>query len=106
YVAIQAFVDPAGQAQLDPLVDRARAETDCVVTHGFGPRYLHSTGQLHKGGPNTGLFVQVVDDAGEEVPIPGRDFGFRRLIHSQAAGDLASLEERERRIVRVRLEDL
>jgi transaldolase/glucose-6-phosphate isomerase len=106
YVAIQAFVDPARQAQLDPLVDRARAETDSVVTRGFGPRYLHSTGQLHKGGPNTGLFVQVVDDAGEEVPIPGRDFGFRRLIHSQAAGDLASLEERERRIVRVRLEDL
>ena len=106
YVAIQAFVDPARQAHLDPLVDRARAETGCVVTHGFGPRYLHSTGQLHKGGPNTGLFVQVVDDAGDEVPIPGRDFGFRRLIHSQAAGDLASLEERERRIVRVRLEDL
>jgi phosphoglucose isomerase-like protein len=106
YIAIQAFVDPARQAQLDPLVDRARTETGCVVTHGFGPRYLHSTGQLHKGGPNTGLFVQVVDNAGDEVPIPGRDFGFRRLIHSQAAGDLASLEERERRIVRVRLEDL
>jgi hypothetical protein len=77
-----------------------------VVTHGLGPRYLHSTGQLHKGGPNTGLFVQVVDDAGAELSIPGRKFGFRRLIHSQAAGDLASLEERERRIVRIRLEDL
>jgi transaldolase / glucose-6-phosphate isomerase len=106
YVAIQAFVDPALQDDLDPLVERARAETGCVVTHGFGPRYLHSTGQLHKGGPSTGLFVQVVDDAGEELAIPGRDFGFRRLIHSQAAGDLASLEERGRRIVRVRLEDL
>jgi transaldolase/glucose-6-phosphate isomerase len=106
YVSIQAFVDPARQDELDPLVDRARAETRCVVTHGFGPRYLHSTGQLHKGGPNTGLFVQVVDDAGDELAIPGRDFGFRRLIHAQAAGDLASLEERGRRIVRVRLEDL
>jgi hypothetical protein len=106
YVSIQAFVDPARQDELDPLVDRARSETGCVVTHGFGPRYLHSTGQLHKGGPNTGLFVQVVDDAGVELPIPGRDFGFRRLIHSQAAGDLASLEERGRRIVRVRLEDV
>jgi transaldolase / glucose-6-phosphate isomerase len=107
YVAIQAFVDPAREPELAPLVERARALTGgCVVTHGLGPRYLHSTGQLHKGGPNTGLFVQVVDDAGDELPIPGRKFGFRRLIHSQAAGDLASLEERERRIVRVRLEHL
>jgi transaldolase / glucose-6-phosphate isomerase len=106
YVAIQAFVDPVRQDELDPLVDHARAETGCVVTHGFGPRYLHSTGQLHKGGPNTGLFVQVVDDAGDELPIPGRDFGFRRFIHAQAAGDLASLEERGRRIVRIRLADL
>jgi transaldolase/glucose-6-phosphate isomerase len=106
YVAIQAFVDPGRQDELDPLVDRARAETGCVVTHGFGPRYLHSTGQLHKGGPNTGLFVQVVDDPGDEVPIPGRKLGFRRLIQAQAAGDLSSLEERGRRIVRVRLEEL
>ena len=106
YVAIQAFVDPGREAELRPLVERARAETGCVVTRGLGPRYLHSTGQLHKGGPNTGLFVQVVDDAGDELRIPGRDFGFRRLIHAQAAGDLASLEERGRRIVRVRLEEL
>jgi transaldolase / glucose-6-phosphate isomerase len=106
YVAIQAFVDPGRQDELDPLVDRARDETGCVVTHGFGPRYLHSTGQLHKGGPNTGLFVQVVDDPGDEMPIPGRKLGFRRLIQAQAAGDLSSLEERGRRIVRVKLEDL
>jgi transaldolase / glucose-6-phosphate isomerase len=106
YVAIQAFVDPGRQDELDPLVDRARDETGCVVTHGFGPRYLHSTGQLHKGGPNTGLFVQVVDDPGDEVPIPGRKLGFRRLIQAQAAADLSSLEERGRRIVRVKLEDL
>jgi transaldolase/glucose-6-phosphate isomerase len=106
YVAIQAFVDPGRQDELDPLVDRARDETGCVVTHGFGPRYLHSTGQLHKGGPNTGLFVQVVDDPGDDVPIPGRKLGFRRLIQAQAAGDLSSLEERGRRIVRVKLEDL
>jgi transaldolase / glucose-6-phosphate isomerase len=106
YVAIQAFVDPEREAELEPLVERARAETGCVVTHNVGPRYLHSTGQLHKGGPNTGLFVQVVDDPGKEVAIPGRKFGFRRLIRAQAAGDFASLEERGRRIVRVRLEDL
>ena len=91
---------------VEPLLARAREDTGCVVTHGLGPRYLHSTGQLHKGGPNTGLFVQVVDDPGDEVSIPGKKFGFRRLIHSQAAGDLASLEERGRRIIRLRLGDL
>jgi glucose-6-phosphate isomerase len=105
YVAIQAFIDPLREAELEPVIERARG-TGCVVTHGLGPRYLHSTGQLHKGGPNTGLFVQVVDDPGGEVSIPGRKFGFRRLLRAQAAGDLASLEERGRRIVRVRLEDL
>jgi transaldolase/glucose-6-phosphate isomerase len=106
YVAVQAFIDPAREGELEPLLERARAETGCVVTHGLGPRHLHSTGQLHKGGPNKGLFVQVVDDPGDEVSIPGRRFGFRRLIRAQAAGDFASLEERGRRIVRVRLEDL
>jgi transaldolase / glucose-6-phosphate isomerase len=105
YVAIQAFIDPAREAELKPLIDRARA-TGCVVTHGLGPRYLHSTGQLHKGGPPTGLFVQVVDDYGAEIPIPGRPFGFGRLIRSQAEGNFRSLEERGRTIVRVRLEEV
>ena len=96
---------PGARDELAPLVARAH-ETGCVVTSGLGPRYLHSTGQLHKGGPNTGLFIQVVDDTGEELAIPGRDFGFGRLIRSQAAGDLAALEERGRRVVRIRLEDI
>ena len=106
YVAVQAFIDPSREKELQPLLDRAREETGCVVTHGLGPRYLHSTGQLHKGGPNKGLFIQVVDDPGSEVSIPGRKFGFRRLIRAQAAGDFSSLEERGRRIVRVRLEEI
>ncbi len=106
YVCFQAFIDPAHEDALDPLVERARRETGCVVTRGLGPRYLHSTGQLHKGGPNTGLFVQVIDDPGDELKIPGKPFGFRRLIRAQAAGDYASLQDRGRRIVRVRLEDL
>jgi transaldolase / glucose-6-phosphate isomerase len=105
YVCIQAFIDPAREAELEPLISRAR-ETGCVVTHGLGPRYLHSTGQLHKGGPNTGVFVQVVDDTGDELPIPGRPFGFGRLIRAQAAGDYEALKERGRRVARVRLEEL
>jgi hypothetical protein len=105
YIAVQAFVDPAREAELAPLVERARA-TGCVATFGVGPRYLHSTGQLHKGGPPTGRFVQVVDDPGAELEIPGREFGFRRLIQAQAEGDYAALQERGRPIVRIRLEDL
>jgi glucose-6-phosphate isomerase len=104
YVCIQAFIDPAREAELEPVVTRAR-ETGCVVTQGLGPRYLHSTGQLHKGGPNKGLFIQVVDETGDELDIPGCEFGFGRLIRSQAAGDLAALEERGRRVIRLRLED-
>jgi transaldolase / glucose-6-phosphate isomerase len=105
YIAILAFIDPAREAELEPLTVRARA-TGCAVTTGLGPRYLHSTGQLHKGGPNRGVFVQVVDDLGDELAIPDRDFGFRRLIAAQAAGDFQALKERGRRIVRVRLEDV
>ena len=108
YVCLQAFVDPTEDAEerLYDLAKRARSETGCVVTRGFGPRYLHSTGQLHKGGPPTGLFLQIVDDTGDELPIPGQPFGFGRLIRAQAAGDYASLKERGRRVARVRLEDL
>jgi transaldolase/glucose-6-phosphate isomerase len=105
YVCIQAFIDPAREHELAPLIARAH-ETGCVVTHGIGPRYLHSTGQLHKGGPNTGLFIQVVDDPGDELPIPGRDFGFAQLIRAQAKGDYESLKERGRRVARVRLDDV
>ena len=104
YVAVQAFVDPARVDDVQPLVDRARS-SGRVVTHGFGPRYLHSTGQLHKGGPNTVLCLQVVDDTGDELPIPGQKFGFARLIRAQASGDYESLKARGRRVARTRLED-
>ncbi|HEX2496809.1 MAG TPA: hypothetical protein VHK46_08240 [Gaiellaceae bacterium] len=102
YVAIQAFIDPEREAELEPLVRRAR-ETGAAVSVGLGPRYLHSTGQLHKGGPDIGLFVQVLDDLGEELSIPGQKFGFRALIQAQADGDLQALEERGRRVVRTEL---
>jgi glucose-6-phosphate isomerase len=105
YIAVLGFIDPERESELEPLVARAQA-TGCAVTTGLGPRYLHSTGQLHKGGPNEGVFVQVVDNLGDELAIPGRDFGFRRLIAAQAGGDYQALKERGRRIVRVRLEDI
>ena len=105
YVCIQAFVNPtdgerARSCSSSPS-ERAQA-TGCVVTHGFGPRYLHSTGQLHKGGPTDRLFLQVVDDTATSSPIPGQPFGFGRLIRAQAAGDFESLRERGRRVARIR----
>jgi transaldolase/glucose-6-phosphate isomerase len=107
YVCVQAFIEPTEEndRRIDDLVRKLRRRSDLVVTHGYGPRYLHSTGQLHKGGPNTGLFLQVVDDPGEELAIPGKPFGFRRLIRAQAAGDYASLKERGRRVARIHIED-
>ena len=102
YVAILAFIDPAREDELAPLVERVE-QTGAAVAVGLGPRYLHSTGQLHKGGPDTGAFVQVVDDLGEELPIPGRPYGFRTLIACQAVGDFQALRDRGRPIVRVTL---
>jgi glucose-6-phosphate isomerase len=108
YVCVQAFIEPCDEndRRIADLVRKLRRRSGLVVTHGYGPRYLHSTGQLHKGGPNTGLFLQVIDDPGDEIPIPDQPFGFRRLIRAQAAGDFDSLKERGRRVARVHLEDL
>jgi transaldolase/glucose-6-phosphate isomerase len=106
YVAIQAFVDPAEEDRLRAFAEEIRTQTDCVVTFGLGPRYLHSTGQLHKGGAPIGCFLQVVDETGDELAIPGQKFGFGRLIHAQAAGDYAALKERGRPVARIRLEGI
>jgi hypothetical protein len=108
YVCVQAFVQPSAEnnRRIGDLVQKLRRRSGLVVTHGYGPRYLHSTGQLHKGGPNTGLFLQVVDDPGDELSIPGKPFGFRRLIRAQAAGDYASLKERGRRAARIHVEEM
>ncbi len=71
---------------------------------GFGPRYLHSTGQLHKGGPNSGVFILLTDDANRDAPIPGVDYTFDRLRKAQALGDLQSLQAAGRRVAHVHLE--
>jgi Phosphoglucose isomerase len=107
YLCVQAFVEPTAEAErwIDALRERARDGLGIATTAGFGPRYLHSTGQLHKGGPPNGLYLQVVDEP-EDLPIPGHEFGFRRLIRAQAAGDFEALRERGRRVARVRVEDI
>jgi transaldolase/glucose-6-phosphate isomerase len=68
-----------------------------------GPRYLHSTGQLHKGGPDSGLYIILTGDEHEELPIPGEEFGFATLHHAQALGDFKSLSDKGRRVIRINL---
>ena len=108
YVAIQAFLPrtPEVRRRLQAVRLRLRDRLRVAVTVGFGPRYLHSTGQLHKGGPPTGRFVQVVEEPGEDVGIPGEPYTFRDLLLAQAAGDLAALRERGRPVARTSLEGL
>jgi transaldolase / glucose-6-phosphate isomerase len=108
YVAIQAFVAPSDETweELQEARRRIGERLGVATTLGYGPRYLHSTGQLHKGGPNTGVFIQVFDEPKEDRPIPGREFTFGQLIAAQAAGDLAALRERGRRAARVPREAL
>jgi transaldolase / glucose-6-phosphate isomerase len=108
YVAIQAFVTPSAAAWegLQLVRSRIRDRLGVATTLAYGPRYLHSTGQLHKGGPNTGVFLQIFEEPREDRPIPGRPYTFGRLIAAQAAGDLAALRERGRRAGRVAMEDL
>ena len=74
-----------------------------ATTLGFGPRFLHSTGQLHKGGPNTGVFIQITADDAEDVPIPGQPYTFSILKQAQAEGDLRSLRDHGRRVIRVHI---
>ena len=81
-----------------------RDEFGVATTLGFGPRYLHSTGQLHKGGANNGVFLVLTTDSAEDVAIPGQPYSFGRLFQSQALGDLRSLQERGRRVVHIRLQ--
>jgi hypothetical protein len=109
YVAILAYLDRTSETE--EALERARlAIRDryrVATTTGFGPRFLHSTGQLHKGGANDGVFIQVVDPGRSvDLPIPGQPYSFGTLIDSQALGDLRSLRGRGRRVARVTLDRL
>jgi hypothetical protein len=81
-----------------------RDATRATTTFGYGPRFLHSTGQLHKGGPPTGLFLQLVHDGEEDVEVPGEDYTFGKLKNAQADGDLLTLRDHGLPAERVRLE--
>jgi len=103
FVAINAYL-PRRQDIIDELQRLRvliRERTHLAVTAGFGPRFQHSTGQLHKGGPNTGFFIQIVSDATQDIQIPGQGMSFGTLIRAQALGDYETLIARRRRVLRV-----
>jgi len=106
YVAINAFIRTttenveALQAVRKELRDRFKVAT----TLGFGPRYLHSTGQIHKGGPDNGLFILITKEDDEDVPLPGGAYSFGVLKSAQSLGDYEALKNKGRRIIRLHLE--
>jgi hypothetical protein len=105
YLAVLAYLPPTPDmaARLQTVRAAWGRALGCVTTLGFGPRYLHSTGQLHKGGPNTGLFLVLTADAPDDVPIPDTDLTFGRLERAQARGDIRALLARGRRVAWVHL---
>ena len=82
---------------------RVMQQKKVATTMGYGPRFLHSTGQLHKGGPNSGLFLQLTVNDEVDIPVPGDDFSFGTLVAAQAMGDFQALTAAERRAVRIDL---
>jgi hypothetical protein len=108
YLAIQAFVapSPARDAALARIRALLRDATGCATTAGYGPRFLHSTGQLHKGGAPIGWFLQLTADHPIDRPIPDWPYTFGDLIDAQAQGDFEAIESHDLPIVRVHLTDL
>ncbi|TCK61127.1 glucose-6-phosphate isomerase [Curtobacterium sp. PhB136] len=106
YVAIQAYVDRGVNRELEVLRDVIAERVGRPVTFGYGPRFLHSTGQYHKGGPATGVFLQILADDAGDLPIPGRPFTFGQLIRAQAAGDASVLAQHGRPVLTLSSRDL
>ena len=99
YIGLLAYVD-RDHAHVDLLNDlrrRLRDHTKCATVVGFGPRFLHSTGQAYKGGPNSGVFLQITHDVAEDLAVPGRKYSFGVVEAATAQGDLEVLVERGRR---------
>ncbi|BCW67061.1 glucose-6-phosphate isomerase [Arthrobacter sp. NicSoilB4] len=105
YLSVQAYFDRLAYAPLEGVRDQLAAVSGRPVTFGWGPRFLHSTGQFHKGGPAVGVFLQVTAAAASDLAIPDRPFSFGELISAQAAGDAQVLSDHGRPVLRLHLTD-
>jgi transaldolase/glucose-6-phosphate isomerase len=105
YLAIQAYLPM--ESSIGEVLDSIRTELQerfrMATTVGYGPRFLHSTGQLHKGGPPSGVFLQIVDEPDLDLDVPETDYSFGRLIAAQSVGDYRALAQRDQRVLRVNL---
>ena len=105
YVAIMAYLDRSGDRDLAKLREIIARKSNRPVTFGWGPRFLHSTGQFHKGGQQNGAFLQITGVTNGDVVIPGQSFGFKTLMMAQALGDLRALAKRKYPLLRLHLSD-
>jgi len=105
YVAVMAYLDREANPALASVRTAVAARTQRPTTFGWGPRFLHSTGQLHKGGAPVGVFLQITGTFAEDLEIPGRPFTFGQLISAQAQGDAAVLAEHDRPVLQLNLTD-
>jgi glucose-6-phosphate isomerase len=107
YVAVMAYLDRTGEdpdlARLPFIAPRLSRAVGRPVTFGWGPRFLHSTGQYHKGGPPQGVYIQITDTPEDDLEVPGRDFTFAEFIAAQAGGDAAVLGDHARPVLRLHL---
>jgi len=105
YLSVQAYLDREKYTELEQVRDSLAARANRPVTFGWGPRFLHSTGQYHKGGPKTGVFLQVTAVGGPDLEITDRPFTFGQLIQAQAAGDASVLADHGRPVLTLTLTD-
>ncbi len=105
YIGLLAFLpnDSATENTLNSMRNSLRTQTGLATLFGFGPRYLHSTGQLHKGGPNHGLFILITKESKKPIPIPGEKYSFEELELAQGVGDFQALEGKERPVIHFHL---
>jgi glucose-6-phosphate isomerase len=105
YLAVMAYLDRARDSAAAEFRALLARRTERAVTFGWGPRYLHSTGQFHKGGPQVGVFLQITGAVEQDLPIPDQPFGFATLQAAQAAGDRKALADRGRPLLHLHLTD-
>jgi glucose-6-phosphate isomerase len=105
YLAVMAYLDRIQHADLAEVRSTLAHRVRRPVTFGWGPRFLHSTGQFHKGGPDEGVYLQITGEPAEDLPVPGKEYTFGRLVSAQSAGDASVLADKGRPVLRLHLTD-
>jgi glucose-6-phosphate isomerase len=105
YFAVLAYLDRGSDNEISKIRKLIAAKSKTATTFGWGPRYLHSTGQFHKGGQQNGAFIVITGDSGSDIKIPNKDYTFSQLIMAQALADTESIAERSLPLIRIHLKN-